>query len=99
MIVVMGSFRLPAAHYEAALPLMNKVIAATRAEHGCVLYAYARDIGNPEVIRVNEKWHDRAAFEAHVRSAHMATWASERTAFGLSERDIRVFETDEGVAI
>lgn len=99
MIVVMGSFRMPTVHFETALPLMEKVIAATRAEDGCLLYAYARDLADPELIRVNEKWRDRAALEAHFTTAHMATWAAERAAFDLSERDIRVFETDEGVAV
>jgi hypothetical protein len=29
----------------------------------------------------------------------MAAWAQERAELGLSDRDIRIFETDEGVAV
>lgn len=99
MIIVMGSFRLPAANFDKARPMMAKVIAATRAEDGCILYAYSQDVVDPEIVRVSEKWRDRAALDAHFKTEHMAVWAAERANLGLSERDIRVFETDEGIAV
>ncbi|MFC3672612.1 putative quinol monooxygenase [Novosphingobium pokkalii] len=99
MILVMGTFRLPKAAFAAAAPMMRKVIEATRAEDGCLAYAYSHDALDPEVIHVSEKWRDRAALDAHFQTAHMATWAQERQALGLSERNIRVFESDEGVAV
>jgi quinol monooxygenase YgiN len=51
------------------------VIAATRAEDGCLAYAYSHDALDPEVIHVTEKWRDRAALDAHFQTPHMATWA------------------------
>ena len=99
MIIVMGSFRLPAESFELAQPMMAKVIAATRAEDGCLLYAYSRDTIDPEVVRVSEKWRDHAALDAHFQTAHMKVWAQERASLGLSDRDIKVFESDEGVAV
>lgn len=95
----MGSFRLPAENWETALPMMAKVVAATRAEDGCILYAYSRDLVDGEVVRVSEKWRDRAALDAHFKTDHMAVWAAERADLGLSERDIRIFESDEGIAV
>ncbi|SCX92064.1 Quinol monooxygenase YgiN [Novosphingobium aromaticivorans] len=99
MIIVMGSFRLPIENFDSALPMMEKVIAATRAEDGCLLYAYSRDTIDPGLVRVSEQWRDRAALDAHFRTQHMKVWAEERAALGLTERDIRVFEADEGVAV
>lgn len=99
MIVVMGSFRLPSANWDTALPMMARVVAATRAEDGCILYAYSRDLIDPELVQVSEKWRDRAALDAHFQTPHMATWIAERAGLGLTERDIRVFETDEGVPV
>lgn len=99
MIIVMGSFRLPLENFAAAQPMMDKVIAATRAEDGCLLYAYSRDLVDPGLVRVSEKWRDRAALEAHFQTAHMKEWAIERASLGLSERDIKLFESDEGVAV
>lgn len=98
MIIVVGSFRLPLEAFAAAQPMMEKVIAATRAEDGCILYAYSRDMVDAGLVRVSEKWRDRAALDAHFQAPHMAVWAKERAGLGLSERDIKVFESDEGVA-
>jgi len=96
MIIVMGTFRIPAEHLAAALPLAAKVVAATRAEDGCLSYAYAQDISDSELFHVSEQWRDRAALDAHFKTDHMATWVRERAAFGLFDRNIRVFESDEG---
>lgn len=100
MIIVMGSFRLPPEQLATALPLAEKVVTATRAEDGCIEYAYAQDLFDPGLIRVSEKWRDRAALDAHFHSAHMKTWAAERAELlTLSERNIRIFESDEGIAV
>lgn len=99
MIIVMGSFRLPLASFDAARPMMEKVIAATRAEDGCLLYAYSHDLIDAELVRVSEKWRDRATLDAHFKTEHMQVWVTERASLGLSERDIKVFDSDEGVAV
>jgi quinol monooxygenase YgiN len=96
MIIVMGTFRMPTQNLERALPMAEAVVMATRAEDGCFAYSYSRDLFDPEVIHVSEKWRDRAALTAHFHSEHMKTWAAERGDLGLFGRDIRVFETDEG---
>jgi quinol monooxygenase YgiN len=99
MIVVSGQFRFPAERMEEARPVMRKVIAATRAEAGCELYAYAEDVLDPGLIRVSELWHSRAHLEAHMQTPHMAEWQSERAALGLSERAITVYEADAGTPL
>jgi quinol monooxygenase YgiN len=96
MIQVIGSVRIPAEAFERALPMIRKVVTATRTEDGCELYAYSRDLLDPEVLRITEKWRDRAALDAHFKTPHMAVWAAERAELGLFDRNIRVFETDAG---
>lgn len=99
MVIVMGTFRLPAENYAIALPMMQKVIAATRTEDGCMRYAYSRDLIDPEVMHVSEQWRDRAALDAHFQTPHMKVWIEERVNFGLNGRDIKVFESDDGVSL
>lgn len=99
MIIVMGTVRVPVENIEAIRPMMAKVIAATLAEDGCIQYAYAQDVLDPELIHIAEKWHDKAALEAHFKMPHMKTWAEERATLGLFERKIRMFECDEGVEV
>ena len=98
MILVIGQFRMPAENMEAARPLMEKVMVATRAEPGCVEYNYAEDVLDPGLIRVSEVWHTREQLTAHLQTAHMVTWGEERAALGLSGRAIKVFNADDGVA-
>lgn len=99
MIIVMGTVRVPVENIEAIRPMMAKVIAATLAEDGCIQYAYAQDVLDPELIHIAEKWRDRAALDAHFQTAHMKMWAEERATLGLFDRKIRVFESDEGVEV
>ena len=91
-VAVIGQFRMPPENMAAARPLMGKVMLATRAEAGCIAYTYAEDVLDPGLIRVSELWESRAHLDAHFKTAHMATWAQERAALGLSGRDISVFE-------
>ncbi|WP_353228176.1 putative quinol monooxygenase [Novosphingobium sp.] len=99
MILIAGTFRLPPENLAAALPMAERVVMATRAEDGCIAYSYAQDLFDPGLIHVSEKWRDRDALTAHFKSAHMQAWIAERGDLNLSERDIRVFESDEGVAV
>ncbi len=99
MILVMGTFRMPPENVALALSAAAQVVNATRAEDGCIAYSYAQDLFDPGLIHVSEKWRDRAALAAHARSAHMQEWIAARAGLNLSDRDIRVFESDEGVLI
>lgn len=99
MIIVMGTFRMPEENVAAALPLAAKVVAATQSEDGCIQYSYSRDLTDTGLFHVAERWRDRAALTAHFRALHMAVWAQERAGLGLYDRNIRVFESDEGEAV
>jgi quinol monooxygenase YgiN len=99
MIMVIGSVRVPLENVEPILPMMEKVVAATRAEDGCILYAYSRDLIEPNLFRITEKWRDRAALDAHFKTEHMAVWAQERAGLGMFDRDIKIFETDDGTPV
>ena len=96
MILIMGTFRMPPENLAAALPLAERVVTATRAEDGCVAYSYAQDLFDPGLIHVSEAWRDRAALAAHFKSAHMQAWITERADLNLYDRNIRIYESDEG---
>ena len=91
-VLVIGEFRLPAESLAAAQEPMARVIAATRAEAGCLLYAYSQDITEPGLFRISERWESRAALDAHFATPHMATWQQEREALGLHGRRISIVE-------
>lgn len=92
MILVLGSFRLPPENLAAGREALLRVIEATRAEPGCIDYAYAEDVSEPGLIRVSEKWTSREALAVHFEAAHMKQWQRERIGLGMSDRDMRAYE-------
>ena len=75
---------------------MAHMIEATRAEDGCVNYAFAEDVLDPGLIHISEVWRDKAALEKHGASAHMGVWRKAGREFGVGERNLKIYEVDEG---
>lgn len=92
MIVVEGTFRAP--NIETALPAMVAMIVASRAESGCIEYAYALDIFDPTLVRVIERWESREALAAHIASEHLKAWRNAWGPLGIAERSLRLYEAD-----
>ena len=99
MIIIMGTVKLAPDRLDAAKPAMQRMVDASRAEPGCIAYAYAQDLLDPATIHVAEQWRDRAAVAEHFATPHMAEWRGVMGGLGLTGRDLRVFEADEGAAI
>ncbi|TGS59596.1 putative quinol monooxygenase, partial [Mesorhizobium sp. M1C.F.Ca.ET.176.01.1.1] len=74
MLLIIGTVRLPPHRLEQAKPAMQRMILASRAEPGCLHYSYAQDVLDAGLIHVSEAWSDRAALEAHFKSAQIAQW-------------------------
>jgi quinol monooxygenase YgiN len=72
MIIVTGTVRFGAGEIDRLRPAMERNIAATRAEEGCESYHYARDLLDPDLLHVAERWRDEAAVDAHMETPHMA---------------------------
>lgn len=97
MIVVIGTFRFPPSIIEVLRPAMADMVNASLAEEGCIEYSYALDFQDPGLVRVLEKWRDRAALEAHLRTVHIAEWRAQCSSLAISERELTGYETaDEG---
>lgn len=99
MIMVIGTVKLAPDKLEGAREAMEKMVTASRGEPGCIAYAYAQDVLDPQTIHVVEQWRDRAALTEHFATPHMAEWRGVMGALGLSGRDLKVFESDEGAPI
>jgi quinol monooxygenase YgiN len=92
-VIVAGTVRVPPENVARFRPHMEAMLAASRAEDGCIEYAYAVDVADPGLIRVFEVWRDQAALEAHFRTNHMAEWRAQWPPFGVSERRLFAYET------
>ncbi|WP_298302368.1 putative quinol monooxygenase [uncultured Erythrobacter sp.] len=97
MIVVLGSFRIPPSMTDVIRPAMEAMVRGSLAEEGCIEYSYALDVLDPGLVRVLERWRDRAALEAHLRTVHIAEWRAQCSALAISERELTGYETkDDG---
>ena len=94
MIIIEGTVRVPAERLEAARPAMEAMIRASRAEAGCLDYAYSIDVLDPGMVRVTERWESREALKAHFETPHMAAWRAEFGELGITDRSLRLYEAD-----
>ena len=95
MIVLIGTIRAPIEAMQALRGPMADVVAASRAEDGCIEYAYGEDMLEPGLIRVSEVWRDQAALDRHFTQPHMHAWRAARALLGVGGRRIFLYEAGE----
>ena len=99
MLLLVGTVRIPPGAIDRVRPAMERMISASRAEDGCIRYVYAVDVLDAGLIHVSEAWTDRAALDRHFETAHMAQWRAQFGDLGITDRDLHLYETDEGQPI
>lgn len=95
MLLIVGTIRLLADRMGAARSAMQHMIEASRAEDGCLDYAYAQDALDPGLIHVTERWTDEAAPERHFASPHLAQWRGSWAELGIGERQLCLYTAGE----
>ena len=91
-LIIAGTVRVPPANLAGLKQHMEAMLAASRAEDGCITYSYAEDVVEPGLIRVFEAWRDQAAIDAHFAAPHMATWRAAWPGFGVTDRRLSLYE-------
>lgn len=99
MLLIVGTIRLPAGKLADALPVMEAMTLASRAEPGCIEYGYAQDVLEPGLMHVKELWTDRAALEQHFASPHIAVWRAAWPDLGIHDRQLRIYEVGDPLPI
>ncbi|HVN93721.1 MAG TPA: putative quinol monooxygenase [Terracidiphilus sp.] len=99
MLLIVGTVRLPADRLDAARAIMSEIVAASRAEAGCLEYSYAEDVIDRGLIHITERWKDRNALDEHLKTAHLAEWRAAWPALGLGERNLHLYEVGEPLPI
>ena len=92
MIIVSGILRLSPSDLASVTTAAAAVLTATRAEEGCIVYAFAEDLLEPGLVRIYEEWESREALAAHGKSAHIAAWHQALRSVTVIERDLELIE-------
>jgi quinol monooxygenase YgiN len=94
MIVVAGTFRVPADKIEALQSHAEAVISTTRQEAGCMTYSFAHDLVEPGLIRIFEIWDSREHLDRHLHASHMKPWRAALVALGASGREVKIYRVE-----
>ena len=94
MIIVEGSARIPVDAWADAKVAMEAMIKASRDEPGCIEYAYSRDLIDPNVLRIIERWKDKAALVSHFAEPHMAVFRQALASVGPQDLEVRMYEAE-----
>lgn len=92
MIIIEGTIRVR--DMAAARPHIRAVVEATRAEQGCIDYAFAEDVIEPNLIRITERWESIDALKAHAQAPHFLAWRARGEELGVSERNLRLYDAE-----
>ena len=96
MLIVLAEATLGDGALEAAREAMAAMVAASRAEAGCVSYAYAQDILDPAKLHIVEKWTDAAALAFHFQTPHMAAFQAALAGLDVTITELAKFQADDG---
>ncbi|HAL91270.1 MAG TPA: antibiotic biosynthesis monooxygenase [Erythrobacter sp.] len=96
MIQINGTIRLGRSIDAATRKAIVEMVRASRAEDGCIDYAFASDLADPDTLILFERWRDQAALDAHGKSDHMAAFQEFMGANPPEASDLRIYDTDEG---
>ena len=96
MIQINGTIRLGRSIDAATRKAIVEMVRASRAEDGCIDYAFASDLADPDTLVLFERWRDQAALDAHGKSDHMAAFQEFMGANPPEASDLRIYDTDEG---
>ena len=94
MIIVEGSARIPEGAWDEAHAAMEAMITASRKEPGCIEYAYSRDLLDPNLLRIIERWKDKAALVSHFAEPHMAVFREALGKVGPQDLSVRMYDAE-----
>ncbi|MBU0556791.1 MAG: antibiotic biosynthesis monooxygenase [Alphaproteobacteria bacterium] len=92
MLILAGTVRLPPENLPAARLVIARMVAASRAEPGCIAYSFAEDLEEPGLLRIFEVFRDREAQQAHAASQHMKDWRATWEDLGIGDKQITHYE-------
>lgn len=99
MIIVAVEVKVEPGDAEKVKDAIAKMEAATRAEEGCITYAFSVDMSDAGTIRVIERWRALEDIRAHMTSPHMADFNRAMAAVRPKGLDVKAYEVAREVAL
>jgi quinol monooxygenase YgiN len=94
MLVVIAKLMVEPDKKAELFSLAQPLIAATRAEQGCISYTLLDDRNHPNACLFLEQWADKPALERHLKTAHISAWHQKSADLLVGEMDIKLFQAE-----
>ncbi len=91
-IIVLGHIRVGTGGGAGLRDLLVGHMAATNAEEGCEYYNFAFDAGDPDLIRISERWASAEALVAHGGADHQKAFGKSLGAFDVKEISVKAWD-------
>ena len=95
MLLIQGWLKLASGEFDEVAGDARSMVAATNAEPGCIHYSFSRDVGDPDLIHIAERWTDAEALAAHGASAHMKTFNRAMGGVTREGADLWLYSAEE----
>lgn len=95
MLIIEGWLHFAPGEIEKFAEAARIMVDETHKEDGCLHYSFARDMANPDILRIAERWTDQDALDAHNTSPHMAAFGAGLAQVERIGADIRLYSGDE----
>jgi quinol monooxygenase YgiN len=92
MLAIIARMEINPDHQQAYLDAANAILAPTRAEPGCLLYAFSVDAAEAGVIWISEQWASEEDLMNHLRTAHVRGLIEVAGGLDIRSLDARRFE-------
>jgi len=91
-VFVVTHIDVPPPNKDACIALVETQVAASRKDAGCVRFEVFQQADRPNHFSVVEAWSDRAAFDAHIVTAHTKDFRMKLTPLSGGLYDERIYE-------
>jgi len=92
MLIVAGEIVVEAGAIEKVRDALRTVEEATRAEPGCITYAFSVDVSDPGMVRIFERWESQEALRSHLQMPHMAEFGQAVGAVQPKSVNVQAYE-------
>lgn len=94
MLLINGWLKLASGEFDKVQTQAVAMVEATNQEAGCLHYAFARDVADPDLIRISERWESEEALGAHMASAHMAEFNKAMGTVKIEGADLWLYSAE-----
>jgi quinol monooxygenase YgiN len=93
VILIHCRFRIPAEARAAWTESAQRMAALSRAEEGCIGYAFSFDVNDPEVAYAYEAWESQELLDAHAVTPHHDVRMAELRQWDIGYEEISFYDT------